>query len=97
MKSVGKEDEEDEEERAGSPQLEADLAFEIILEVVTSVMQKYLFSQDLSSRWVREPGVKTRSVTVDQLHIIDKNGAVADLRYFHFIRVFLPILILSLQ
>ena len=33
LKSVGKEDEEDEEERAGSPQLEADLAFEIILEV----------------------------------------------------------------
>ena len=33
LKSVGKEDEEDEEERAGSPQLEADLAFEITLEV----------------------------------------------------------------
>ena len=33
MKSVRKEDEEDEEERAGSPQLEADLAFEIIIEV----------------------------------------------------------------
>ena len=43
--------------------------------------QKCLFPQDLSSRWVREPGVKTRSVTVDQLHIIDKNGAVSDLRY----------------
>ena len=83
LKNSGREDEEEEDERAGSPQLEADLAFEVILEVTnTRFSHKWLFSQDLSSRWVREPGMKTRSVTVDQLHIIDKNGAVPDLRYF---------------
>lgn len=41
MKSVGKEDEEEEEERAGSPQLEADLAFEIILEVAASGFNQF--------------------------------------------------------
>ena len=36
LKSNGKEDEEEEDERAGSPQLEADLAFEVVLEVVNT-------------------------------------------------------------
>ena len=36
LKSGEKEDEEEEDERAGSPQLEADLAFEVVLEVVNT-------------------------------------------------------------
>ena len=36
LKSNGKNDEEEEDERAGSPQLEADLAFEVVLEVANS-------------------------------------------------------------
>ena len=36
LKSTGKEDEEEEDERAGSPQLEADLAFEVVLEVANT-------------------------------------------------------------
>ena len=91
LKSNRKDEEEEEDERAGSPQLEADLAFEVVLEVANCCaafsLHKCLLAQDLSSLWIREPGVKTRSVTVDQLHIIDKNGVVSDLRYFHFLKV----------